>query len=68
MTADVEQLRGGEERIDLTEGGLQILRFFLPDDQSHRRGLTRFVHAVTVGFCHDHLPVVAQRYQSRRER
>jgi len=56
MTADVEQLCGGEERIDLTEVGLQILRFFLPDDQSHRRGLARSVHAVTVGFYHDHLP------------
>jgi hypothetical protein len=44
MTANVEQLRRSEKRVNLIDGSLQIVRLLLSNDQvHHRRGLTSIV-------------------------
>src|ERR1700687_5418414 len=39
MTADVEQLRRSQIRVDLIERSLQVVRLFLSNDQTNRRKL-----------------------------
>src|SRR2546423_6819158 len=43
MTADVEQLRRSEKRVNVSEGSLQFGRLLLSNDQPPRRGLASFI-------------------------